>query len=50
MERWSSTFCSAGSWAGVDDPVWDHSSFSRNRTAADGRIAAKFYRRCCPAK
>src|SRR6267378_440149 len=28
---------------GVDDPVWDHSSFSKNRDRLlDGRIAAKF--------
>jgi transposase len=28
---------------GVDDPVWDHSSFSKNRDRLlDGEIAAKF--------
>jgi transposase len=31
---------------GIDDPVWDHSSFSTNRDRLlDGEIAAKFPRR-----
>jgi len=30
---------------GVDDPVWDHSTFSKNRDRLlDGEIAAKFLR------
>ena len=41
---WSSIFCSR--WfvgLGVDDPVWDHSSFSKNRDRLlEGEIAAKF--------
>ena len=28
---------------GIDDPVWDHSTFSKNRDRLlDGEIAAKF--------
>jgi len=39
---WNTTFYSAGSLGlGVDDPVWDHSSFSKNRDQLlDGEIAA----------
>jgi len=33
---------------GVDDPVWDHSSFSKNRDRLlAGDIAAKFLPPCC---
>ena len=33
--------------AGVDDPVWDHSTFSKNRDRLlEGEIAAKFLARC----
>ena len=36
---------------GVDDPVWDHSTFSKNRDRLlDGEIAAKFLAACCRSR
>ena len=35
---------------GMDDPVWDHSTFSKNRDRLlDGEIAARFLARCWPS-
>ncbi len=57
VERIESICCSAGSWPGVDDPVWSHDLHQKPRSPARGDVAVKFLatgwrilasRRCSP--